>query len=171
MLQRHISSLPVIEHERLVGIFTATDALSVAESLLATIDPAPRVEQLMTPRPLVTIAPDAPLSAAWRAMREHGVRHLPVLDGEALLGILSDHDVLAAGREWLEDAARADGTALAVADAMSKRVFTIDPEHEAHLAAHTLSRRRVGALPVMRGREIVGMLAVTDFLYWILARP
>jgi CBS domain-containing protein len=94
-----------------------------------------------------------------------------VLDGESLAGILSDHDVLAAGRDWLDDAAHSDRTPLAVADAMSRRVFTVDPEHEAHRAAHTLWRRRVGALPVMRGHELVGMLAVTDFLYWILARP
>ena len=57
-----------------------------------------------------------------------------------------------------------------VADAMSRHVSTIDAESPALEAARTLLRRRFGALPVLRSNELRGMLTVSDFLYWILAR-
>ncbi|MCU1280577.1 MAG: hypothetical protein JWM53_4123, partial [bacterium] len=59
---------------------------------------------------------------------------------------------------------------LVVADAMSKRVSVIAAERPATEAAATLLRRRVGALPVQRGRELRGIITVADFMYWILAR-
>jgi CBS domain-containing membrane protein len=170
MLQRHISCLPVVEGGRLLGIFTATDALRHAKSMLLMTSPPVRVEQLMTPPPITSVAPDAPLGVAWTAMREARVRHLAVMTGELLAGILSDRDVLAAGRAWLDEAGHgAEHRALLVADAMSTRVATIEPEAEAADAAHILLRRRVGALPVRRERRLVGMLTVSDFLYWILS--
>jgi CBS domain-containing protein len=57
-----------------------------------------------------------------------------------------------------------------VADAMSLRVSTIDAERPATEAASTLLRRRIGALPVLRGGALRGIITVSDFLYWILGR-
>ena len=98
------------------------------------------------------------------------VRHLPVMRGEEIVGILSDRDVLAAGRQWLGNDSELGRRVMVVADAMSTRVSTITVDRPATEAAKTLLRRRVGALPVLRGRELRGMLAVSDFMYWILAR-
>jgi CBS domain-containing protein len=172
MLAHHHSCLPVVDRDALVGIFTATDALRFANvALEAEARETGRkadVAQLMTARPLVTIEPEATLASAWQTMRATNLRHLPVVVQGQVVGMLSDRDVLAAGHDWLRDGG--DAPAMLVADAMSARVSTIHPERPASEAAARLLRRRFGALPVVRGHELRGMLTVSDFMYWILAR-
>lgn len=176
MLAGRLSALPVVDARgRLIGIFTATDGLRFATAALdedwRTLHRAPTVAQLMTPRPLVTVEPNEPLAAAWERMAEADVRHLPVVRGEATLGLISDRDVLQASASWLDAlAAGAERPRLRVADAMGDRTSTIDAERPAPEAARTLSRRRTGALLVLRGPRLVGLLTVSDFLYWIHAR-
>lgn len=175
MLGGRYSCLPVVDGaQRLVGVFTATDALRFARAALETDERAerraPPVSQIMTARPLVTVEPTTALASAWQLMTTSGVRHLPVLDGGDIVGLLSDRDVLAAGRAWLTDGAAERQPVMLVADAMSTRLSTTTPDRPANEAAATLLRRRVGALPVLRGRELRGILTVSDFLYWILAR-
>jgi CBS domain-containing protein len=175
MLSRHISCLPVLEDGALVGIFTATDALRFAAAELEQ-EGAPSghhsssvsVSQLMTARPVV-VEPQTPLAAAWRTMKRAGIRHLPVGRGDELVGMLSDRDVLATGRVWLDGAPTPD--ALVVADAMSPRVVAVDGDRPALEAARILLRRRLGALPVMHGHgRLQGIVSVSDFLYWIIGR-
>ena len=172
MLGAHRSCLPVVDGGKLAGIFTATDALRFAQDALEeegrALRRAPAVAQLMTPRPLVTADETMTLEAAWRLMRTNHVRHLPVVGDGEVVGLLSDRDVLAAGREALRPQTLTPP--LVVADAMSTRLSTITVEEPASQAAATLLRRRVGALPVLRGQELLGIVTVSDFLYWILAR-
>lgn len=174
MLAGNYSCLPVVENETLVGIFTATDALSFA---VAALEQAPRdhcrapsASQLMTGRPLVIVKPTDRLATAWEMMRSARVRHVPVMTENAIVGLLSNRDILAAGREWLGDDAELGRGVMPVADAMSRRVSTIGTDCPAIEAGKTLLRRRVGALPVLRGSELRGMLTVSDFMYWILAQ-
>ncbi len=172
MLAAHRSCLPVVDAGRLCGIFTATDALRFAGSALADEGRAqrhaPGVAQLMTPRPLLTVGERTTLAEAWQRMRDNHVRHLPVLAGDEVVGMLSDRDVLAAGRQALR--VQTLQPAMLVADAMSTRLSTIDADAPATEAADALLRRRLGALPVLRGRELIGIVTVSDFMYWILAR-
>src|SRR5262249_15386680 len=98
------------------------------------------------------------------------VRHLPVMRDDVIVGLLSDRDVLASGRAWLASEAAPGRREPLVADAMSRRVLTTNADHLAVDAARTLLRRRVGALPGMRSGELRGMITVSDFMYWILAR-
>lgn len=171
MLGQRVSCLPVVDHGALVGIFTATDALTVAVSLLKTDEQAvrggPTVAQLMTARPVATSEVTATLADAWERMQEAHVRHLPILSDGAVIGMLSDRDVLAAGRGRLEDAA---ARLLLVADAMNPRLWIVRDDRPALEAAATLLRRRAGALAVLRGNQLRGILTVSDFLYWLLSR-
>ncbi|HEX8951382.1 MAG TPA: CBS domain-containing protein, partial [Polyangia bacterium] len=168
----HHSCLPVLDGTRLCGIFTATDALRFASAALEDDDRvrrhAPEVAQLMTPRPLVVAKQTTTLVSAWQMMRANHVRHLPVLADGNVVGILSDRDVLAAGREALRE--QTLQPPMVVADAMSTRLSTIEADRPATEAAAILLRRRVGALAVMRKSELRGIITVSDFMYWILAR-
>ncbi len=87
-----IGALPVYEQRRLVGIVTERDlTAAIAEGA----DPATtRVADYMTDRP-ITVAPDDDLGVAAQRMAELGVRHLPVVDGNRLVGVLSMRDLLA----------------------------------------------------------------------------
>ncbi len=58
-------------------------------------DPAQvKVSEMMTPAPLITIGPEASTSKAAQLMMDHGVRRLPVVEGGALVGIITSKDLL-----------------------------------------------------------------------------
>lgn len=92
MAAAHIGALLVVDGGKLVGIFTERDALSrvLAKGLDPTTTP---VAQVMTAKPL-SISPDKPLSHALFIMHDNGFRHMPVVDGEKLAGIVSVRDAL-----------------------------------------------------------------------------
>ena len=92
MCSQHVGALPVVDGGRLVGIFTERDAL--CRVLAHCLDPsATLVGDVMTRRPQ-TIDPERPLAYALIRMYEGGFRHLPVLDGGRLLGVVSARDAL-----------------------------------------------------------------------------
>jgi CBS domain-containing protein len=91
MLEEGIGSVAVCEGERLVGIFTERDVLRLAGegSEFAEV----RVGDVMTRNP-VTLSPDDDVLEAARLMGERKVRHLPVLEGENLLGMVGIREVM-----------------------------------------------------------------------------
>lgn len=182
LLDQRISSLPVVKEGRLVGIVTRTDFLHPA---IARLDeesaregrPLP-VSRLMSPCPLVTVRRRDRLDVARALMTAERIHHLPVIadDGETLLGILSEHDALAAsepqpgagGTQPLEELLARH--AIEVEEAMTMPVVTASPDEPAAGAARLLDRRRFGALPVVAsGGRLVGMLSVSDFFYYLLS--
>ena len=99
MLDESVGSVAVCEGTRLVGIFTERDVLRLAGQ------GAPfhelRVAQVMTTR-LVSVAPEDDILAVAHLMGERKIRHVPVLEGENVLGIVGIRDVLGvlAERLW-----------------------------------------------------------------------
>jgi acetoin utilization protein AcuB len=104
-------------------------------------------------------------------MKAERVRHLPVLQGERLVGFISDHDLIRAlgapdeTEASLERIQRA--RSLHVAEVMSAKVVTVKPDDSAARAGELLVRRRIGAAPVLRGQRLVGMLTVCDFFQYL----
>jgi CBS domain-containing protein len=93
-----VGSVAVCDGPRLLGILTERDVLRLAGDG-ADLDRV-QVEEAMT-RQVVTISPDADLLAAARLMGERQIRHLPVVEGENVLGMVGIRDVLAALAEAL----------------------------------------------------------------------
>jgi CBS domain-containing protein len=91
MQEENIGSVAVCDGPRLVGIFTERDVLRLAGEGADFLDLT--VETVMTSTP-VTISPDADLLDAARVMNERNIRHLPVVEGENLLGIVGMREVL-----------------------------------------------------------------------------
>lgn len=86
-----ISALPVIEHDRIIGIVTERD---ITKAVALDMDPkTTTVADVMTQHPLVA-TPDEAADAVAMRMLEHGVRHLPVVDDHRLLGMISARDLL-----------------------------------------------------------------------------
>ncbi len=89
-----VGALPVYEAHALVGIVTERD---VTAAVADGVDPARTpVRDRMTAAP-ATVAPDDDLAGAARLMAELGVRHLPVVEGQRLVGMLSIRDLLDLG--------------------------------------------------------------------------
>jgi CBS domain-containing protein len=93
MLEENVGSVGVCEGEKLVGMFTERDVLRLAGEGSQFADV--RVGDVMTRR-LVTLAPDDDILNAARLMGERKIRHLPVLEGENLLGIVGIREVVRA---------------------------------------------------------------------------
>lgn len=122
------------------------------------------VGKRMTPNPK-TVSPDAPLSAAARILREHRFHHLPVVEGETLVGILSDTDLrnasLAASPVEGEGGPPGDRP---VREAMRTEVWSVTPEDSVEDALLILTREKFGALPVLSGDRLVGIITRADLL-------
>ena len=91
MLEEGVGSVAVCEDGRLVGIFTERDVLGLAGQ--GTDLDAVRIGDVMTRDPLTVDVGVAVLDAA-RLMGERKIRHLPVVEGDHLLGIVGIRDVL-----------------------------------------------------------------------------
>jgi CBS domain-containing protein len=86
-----VGALPVLEGQRLVGIITERD---ITAAMAEGADPVTtRVEEFMTLAPEV-LGPDSEFADAADRMLQLGIRHLPVVRGGCLVGMLSMRDVL-----------------------------------------------------------------------------
>lgn len=93
LMKRHdVGALLVVDHTRLIGIFTERDALFrvLAEGRSPALT---HIEDVMTAQPQ-TIHPDEPFVRALRTMHEGKFRHLPVVEFERPLGMVSVRDAL-----------------------------------------------------------------------------
>jgi acetoin utilization protein AcuB len=124
---------------------------------------------LMTPDP-VTVTPQASVAEVWDLMRELEVRHVPVVESGALVGMLSDRDLarfdmarllMVEGAETLRHE-----LATPVVKVMSSDVIAVNPETELEEIVELLVEHRIGAVPVVRSstREVVGIVSYIDVL-------
>jgi CBS domain-containing protein len=122
-----------------------------------------RVREIMTPAP-VTIAPEAPLAAALAVMRQHEIRHLPVVDLDGrFVGIVTDRDLRQASFARFRSLTQGARDIL-VQDVMTCGVVTIDPGATIARAASVMFERRIGSLPVVENGQIAGILTERDLL-------
>jgi len=102
MRDRRIGAILVTNDQALVGIITERDIVFCV--VAATRDPeTTRIAEVMTTDPDV-VAPGADVMTALERMQSGGYRHLPVVDGGALVGIVSIRDIYASVRAELEEA-------------------------------------------------------------------
>ncbi|HJL14340.1 MAG TPA: CBS domain-containing protein [Sandaracinaceae bacterium LLY-WYZ-13_1] len=104
-----------------------------------------------------TIGKDQTLDKASEVMREGGIRHLPVLDGGQLLGIVSTRDVYLI--ETLQDV---DPAKVTVEEAMSAEPYAVSPDTPLKEVAETMAEHKYGAAVVMEGRKVVGIFTTVD---------
>jgi CBS domain-containing protein len=93
MVERGVGSVVVRDYGRLIGILTERDLLRAVAGRVHSSEA--RVREWMTPEP-VTAPESMPVGEAARTMFEHGFRHLPVGEGDRVVGIVSLRDVA----EW-----------------------------------------------------------------------
>lgn len=122
---------------------------------------------LMTADPL-TVTEGTSLQAAVESMRVARVRHLPVVRGDRLVGLVSQRDVLAASLSCLADVDANEREALLagipVGDVMVRDVVTVAPKDDLEDAVNLLLVHKFDCLPVLDGDELVGILTATDFM-------
>src|SRR5579863_1999586 len=112
----------------------------------------------MSPSPH-SVGRDQPLSVAHERMRSHGVRHLPVLDGGKLAGILSQRDALLV--ETLRDV---DPATTPVEEAMSTDVYVVSPNTPLEEVAGAMADHKYGCAVVVDDDRVVGIFTTVDAL-------
>jgi acetoin utilization protein AcuB len=120
-----------------------------------------------------TTKPDSCLIDAFELMRDHRIRHVPVLDDEKLVGIVSDRDVRSSlpSRHALQRGTASLGDTLLgakVSQVMSSMPITIGSHASVREAAQLMCRHKIGALPVVDSESLVGIISAEDIL-WAIA--
>ncbi|MFC3861406.1 CBS domain-containing protein [Deinococcus antarcticus] len=126
------------------------------------------VRELMSSPP-VTAAPALSLPDAAHLMKSRGIRRLPVLDGDTLVGIVTDRDLREAMPSKVSTLSPWEATtrlaAISVADIMRRSVLSTTEDTDARDAAYSMLQHKVGALPVVDAAgKLVGLLTVSDVL-------
>lgn len=118
-------------------------------------------------RDVIVAAPDTTLALALELTRNNGIRHLPVVQDERLVGIVSERDLrLAHPPVWQDDpdALRRALHERTVGEIMTRLVVTIAPDAPVEEAARLLHAYDFGCLPVVQDGRIVGIITESDIL-------
>lgn len=119
--------------------------------------------------PVHVVRPHDSVEHARELCERHRVNQLPVVLDDRLVGIVSDRDLRDAFPSVAEEAADPIAahrltSLLPVEEVMTPGVITVDEHDGIDLAAAIMRRERIGALPVLRNRRLVGILARSDLL-------
>lgn len=118
---------------------------------------APAIQEFMTPL-VHTVRVGAKFSEAHALMREHLIRHLLVLNGKALVGVISDRDLY-----LLEALGAGNASEISVEEAMQP-VLVVPPEMLLYDVARLMTAGKLGSAVVAREENVLGIFTAMDGL-------
>jgi acetoin utilization protein AcuB len=128
-----------------------------------------KVSQLMT-KDVITVSQEDMIDKVFAIFHFEHIRHLPVVTEKgALVGVISDRDIKKILGPRRETLTQQDGTELSVSlrkvrTIMRRQPFTIGPNEKATDAAAIMVKKKIGALPVVQNKMLVGIITATDVL-------
>jgi len=164
LIKTGVGGVPIVDdHVRVVGIVTERDFVRFMPSRAGV-----RVEGHMTKR-VVTADPELPIGGAVRRMISEGFRRLPVVEGGELVGIVTSVDILRyfGTSEMFKHMPRGrleEAMSVSVSEIMTRDLVTVGPDADLGEAAQMMEERGCGALPVVVGRKLVGIITERDIL-------
>jgi len=115
-------------------------------------------------REVVTVSPETTAMEALGLCREWRIRHLPVIDGEQLVGIVSDRDLRSA-TPALGDPDRASALQrIRALEVMTREPVTAHPDDPVESAANAMRERWIGCLPVVEDDTLLGIITSSDVM-------
>jgi CBS domain-containing protein len=131
-----------------------------------------KIREIMTTE-IVTLKVDEELSLASDIMTLSRIRHFPVVEGEQLVGIISQRDLFKAslasvmghGYKEIRDHLKT----ITIKEAKVRDVITVGPDTEIHEAGKIMIEKKIGCLPVVLDGDIVGMVTETDMLQFCVS--
>jgi acetoin utilization protein AcuB len=123
---------------------------------LAMTKPIPTIQKYMTTQPH-SIGEDQTMTTAHQMMREHRFRHLPVLKGGKLVGVLSDRDL-----HLVETLRDVDPNQVRVEDAMTASPYAVSPDSPLDEVVATMAQHKYGCAVVMQNGKLVGIFTTVD---------
>lgn len=120
--------------------------------------PKPTIREHMTEGP-ITVERGKSVAAALKVMVDRGVRHLPVVDGGKLLGVVSERDL-----KIIENMESLDSAHVLVGDALTVEPYSVAPEVTVSEVVREMARRRVGSAVIVEDGKVVGVFTTIDAL-------
>jgi acetoin utilization protein AcuB len=114
------------------------------------------VGQIMSQK-IVTISPDKRVGQALKLMQKHQIRHVPVLEGDRMVGWITSRDL----REVLLASMLEE---IKVGDVMVQAPLSVTPDTEVEEAARLIHEHKIGGMPVMDGDKLVGVITMLDLI-------
>ena len=131
-----------------------------------------RVADWMTEAVLAVEVFDS-IAVARGLMAKHRINQLPVLDDDHLIGIVTDRDIRDAypTSMMIDKTKEIDEFAekITVEEVMTRDIFVVQPETLLAQAVQLLRKHRIGSLPVVKNRELVGIITRSDILDFVLS--
>jgi CBS domain-containing protein len=129
--------------------------------------PFPTAKELIAKNrePALSVPPSMMVIEALKLMAEKDVRFLPVIENGALAGVFSERDF---ARRVILGRLAAESTP--VRDIMATNVSTVPPESKIQECITLMYKKDVGYLPVMRGKEVIGVLSVRELMGALIER-
>lgn len=118
----------------------------------------PAVRKYMTTNPL-TFPPEMKLWEAQDVMKDKGIRHLPVCEGERVVGMVSDGDLYRATA-----LSGADPSKVALRDVMIPKPYTVSPDAPVDEVVGEMANHKYGSAVVIDNGHVVGVFTATDAL-------
>ena len=113
------------------------------------------------------------IAIARQVMAKHRVNQLPVLDNDHLVGIVTDRDIRDAYPTSMminrTEAIDEFAEKITVEEVMTHDIFVVQPETPLAKAVGLLRKHRIGALPVVKSRQLVGIITRSDVLDFVLS--
>jgi CBS domain-containing protein len=133
-----------------------------------------RVRDIMT-SPAIVVAPDTTVPAANALMRQHRIRHLPVVENGRLVGIISQGDLRQASTTAAINADLYEInfmlSRLTVGKIMARKVFTVTPEAFVMHAAELMTENKIAGLPVVdEDGSVIGIVTESDLLKMLVRK-
>ncbi len=118
----------------------------------------PSIDQFMTPSPH-TIGRAQSVETALKLMQQYNVRHLPVLDGGVLVGMVSERDL-----QFIETLRDVDAGKVPVEEAITAEAFCVAPGTPVRTVAAEMASHKYGSAVVMEKERVVGVFTTVDAL-------
>lgn len=124
---------------------------------IGKLDHMPTVKSVMTPFPH-SIGVDERLVAARARMSELGIRHLPVMDGDDLIGVVTERDA----RLALADLFTQTAPDLLVRDVVARDTYVVELHTPLDVVVAEMARRHIGSALVVKAGKLAGIFTATD---------
>ncbi|HHW14427.1 MAG TPA: CBS domain-containing protein [Firmicutes bacterium] len=125
------------------------------------------IEDIMQTK-VVTVTPADSVAEALRRTRAGRFRHLPVVEGERLVGVVSDRDLRTSASALVAEEVEALLKRTRVEAVMHSQVIVAHPLDPVEEAARLMYEHKIGCLPVISGDRLVGIVTETDVLRWFV---
>ena len=128
------------------------------------------VSQIMA-KALIVITPNKKVSEAYELFKEYGIRHIPVVEGTKLVGVISKNDLSKVGyvtKDTTEEAVLEIYSAYEVKDIMVKNPVSITTETNIKEAAELLAEQSFHSLPVTENGDVAGIITTTDLIKYLV---